>query len=166
MNFRVTYNKAELRRVTTSFSLDEVNDAIKTGHTVLFENIKLNEKLFTHSYIFRDKENRLVTYGYSREYPRQYSEWVELPESEWDELLKVKEYARKRSLNHDWAAYILPLDPLQGEELYIEDLIEDVLVTEFWYRKIYAIDGIAVWNGKELDFKRELFDSSECRLVG
>ena len=166
MDFRVNYNKNDLRRVTTSFDLDQVNDAVKAGHIVLFETIKLNKKLYTHGYIFRDKENGHLAYGESRRFPRQYRGWVEFPEADWDEVIKVKDYARERSLKHDWAAYILPPDPALGEVLYIEDLIEDVLVTEFWSAKIYAVDGIAVWNGKELEFKRELFDSRECMIVG
>ena len=80
--------------------------------------------------------------------------------------MPVKIYARKRSLNFDWAAYVLPLDPREGETFYVEDLIEDILVSEFWGEKIYSVDGIANWDGKGLEFRRDLYDSSECMVVG
>jgi hypothetical protein len=60
----------------------------------------------------------------------------------------------------------LPLGVQEAEELYIEDLIEDALVTEFWGEKTYAVDGIAVWDGTQLNFKRELFDEWQCLIVG
>ena len=80
--------------------------------------------------------------------------------------MPVKIYARKRSLNFDWAAYVLPLDPLEGETFYVEDLIEDILVSEFWGEKIYAVDGVANWDGRGLGFRRDLYDSNECMIVG
>ena len=108
----------------------------------------------------------IAGFAESRHFPVQYGGWEELTEDNWEQILPVKTYARKRSLNFDWAAYVLPLDPCVGETFYVEDLIEDILVSEFWGEKIYAVDGIANWDGKVLEFRRELYDSSECMVVG
>ena len=166
MDFNVNYPCRNLRGVKTVFSLDDVNEYASKGHVVLFEKIKLNNKLYSTGFIFRDRETGEYTQAESRHFPLQYRGWASLPEEEFEEICPVRSYARKRSLSIDWAAYILPIDPQKGEELYVEDLIEEVLVTEFWSSKIYAVDGVAVWDGTALNFKRELFDSRKCHIVG
>lgn len=166
MEFNVSYDHSSLRKVRTVFSLNEVNGYASAGHGVLFERMEANPDLYSQMCIFRNKETGKFVQAESRRFMRQYGEWYEYPEDHWDEILSVKEYARPRTLLHDWAAYVLPSDPQIGEEFYVEDLIEDVLVTEFWSNKIFAVDGIARWDGAGLEFKRELFDSSQCVIVG
>ena len=168
MEFNVRYNQASdaLRIIETIFELDEVNAHISNGRVVLFEPIKLNQRLYREGFIFKNYKNGHCRFAESRRFPVQYGRWEELTEDNWEQILPVKIYARKRSLNFNWAAYVLPLDPREGETFYVEDLIEDILVSEFWGEKIYAVDGIAIWDGKDLEFYRELYDSSECMIVG
>lgn len=166
MDFNVNYHHHDLRRVETVFSLRKLNKYWAAGHVTLLEKIRLKEELFTKGYIFRDRETGEYIEAESRIYGTRLEGVVELPEEDFEEICSVKRYARRRSLTADWAAYILPLGVQEGEELYIKNLIEDVLVSEFWGEKIYAVDGIAVWDGARLNFKRELFDENECLIVG
>lgn len=166
MDFNVNYNHQDLRRVETVFSLRKLNKYQAKGHVTLVEKIRLNEELFTRGYIFRDRETGEYIEAESRHYATRREGFVVLPEDEFEKICPVKRYVRRRSLTTDWAAYVLPLDVQEGEELYIANLIEDVLVTEFWGEKIYAVDGIAVWDGTQLNFKRELFDEGQCLVVG
>ena len=168
VEFNVRFNQASgaLRHIETIFELDEVNAHISKGRVVLFERIQLNERMYHEGFIFKNYMNGHCTFAESRRFTVQYGGWMELTEDNWEQILPVKIYARNRSLNFDWAAYVLPLDPHVGETFYIEDLIEDVLVSEFWGQKIYAVDGIAKWNGIGLEFRRDLYDSSECMVVG
>ena len=168
MEFNVRFNQASgaLRHIETIFELDEVNAHISKGRVVLFERIQLNERMYHEGFIFKNYMNGHCRFAESRRFTVQYGGWMELTEDNWEQILPVKIYARNRSLNFDWAAYVLPLDPHVGETFYIEDLIEDVLVSEFWGQKIYAVDGIAKWNGIGLEFRRDLYDSSECMVVG
>jgi len=168
VEFNVRFNQASgaLRHIETIFELDEVNAHISKGRVVLFERIQLNERMYHEGFIFKNYMNGHCRFAESRRFTVQYGGWMELTEDNWEQILPVKIYARNRSLNFDWAAYVLPLDPHVGETFYIEDLIEDVLVSEFWGQKIYAVDGIAKWNGIGLEFRRDLYDSSECMVVG
>jgi hypothetical protein len=168
MEFNVRFDRASVapRLIETIFELDEVNAHISNGRVVLFEPIQLNERLYREGFIFKNYTNGHCRFAESRRFPVQYGRWEELTEDNWEQILPVKIYARKRSLNFDWAAYVLPLHPQAGETFYIEDLVEDILVNEFWGEKIYAVDGIANWDGKVLEFRRELYDSSECMIVG
>lgn len=166
MDFNVNYHHQDLRRVETVFSLRKLNKYQAKGHVTLVEKIRLNEDLFARGYIFRDRGNGEYIQAESRSYGTRLEGYIQLPEEDFEEVCSVDRYARRRSLTADWAAYILPLDVQEGEELYVENLIEDVLVTEFWGEKIYAVDGIAVWDGAKLNFKRELFDEEQCLIVG
>jgi hypothetical protein len=168
VEFNVRFNQASgaLRPIETIFELEEVNAHISNGRVVLFELIELNERLYREGFIFKSYMNGHCRFAESRLCPVQHGGWEELTEDNWEQILPVKIYARKRSLNFNWAAYVLPLDPREGETFYVEDLIEDILVSEFWGEKIYAVDGIAIWDGKGLEFHRELYDSSECMIVG
>ena len=166
MNFNVNYEHSSLRIVKTVYSIYDLNQYVKQGHVVLIEDMHPKPDLYVKSKIYRNVENGEYRVAPSRNYVRQYGETVDLEKQVWEEIREIMTYARPRTLTHDWAAYVLPLDTDINEELYIEDLIEDVLVTEFWREKIYAEDGIARWDGSRLVFKRELFDSRECVIVG
>jgi hypothetical protein len=168
MEFNVRFDRASVasRHIETIFELDEVNTHISNGRVVLFEPIQLNEQLYREGFIFKNYINGHCRFAESRHFPVQYGGWEELAEDTWEQIMPVKIYARKRSLSFDWAAYVLPLDPLEGETFYVEDLIEDILVSEFWGEKIYAVDGVANWDGRGLRFRRDLYDSSECMIVG
>jgi len=168
MEFNVRLDRASVapRHIETIFELDDVNTHISNGRVVLFQRIQLNERMYHEGFIFKNYMNGHCRFAESRRFPVQYGSWEELTEDNWEQILPVKIYARSRSLNFDWAAYVLPLDPHVGETFYVEDLIEDVLVSEFWGEKIYAVDGIAKWNGVGLEFRRDLYDSSECMFVG
>lgn len=168
MEFNVRYDPKSMppRIVKTVYELNEANEYISKGHAVLFERIDLNSTLYSDGFIFKNRNTGQCQFGESREYVAQYGRTVHLSEDEWEIVIPVKHYARKRSLNFDWAAYVIPLEPEEGELFYIEDLIEDILVSEFWSSKIYAVDGIAKWNGHDLDFRRDLYDSSECMIIG
>ncbi|MDC1502491.1 hypothetical protein N8559_05520 [Gammaproteobacteria bacterium] len=168
MKFNVRFDRASVapRHIETIFKLEEVNAHISNGRVVIFEPIQLNERLYREGFIFKNYMNGHCRFAESRHFPVQHGDLVELTEDNWEQILPVKIYARKRSLNFDWAAYVLPIDPHVGETFYVEDLIEDILISEFWAEKIYAVDGIANWDGKGLEFRRDLYDSSECMIVG
>lgn len=168
MEFNVRFDRSYMppRTVKTVFALDEVNEFISQGHLVLFEKVKPNKKLYSKGFIFQSAKDSRCIFAPSRHFPVQHSGWETLSEDEWNEVMPITEYARERSLNYTWAAYVMPLAPEVGETFYVEDLIEDILVSEFWGSKIYAVDGIATWNGSALKFRRELYDSGECMIVG
>lgn len=168
MEFNVRFNQSSgaLRVIETVFELNEVNAHISNGRVLFFERIELNDQMYREGFIFKSYMNGHCRFAESRLSPVQQGGWEELTEDKWEQILPVKIYARKRSLNFNWAAYVLPPDPREGETFYVEDLIEDILVSEFWGEKIYAVDGIANWDGKVLEFRRELYDSSECMIVG
>jgi hypothetical protein len=168
MEFNVKYDRSANapRIVKTVFDLNEANDCVAKGHTVIFQPVQLNDELFSHNFVFKNRNDGQFRIAESRVYFVQYGRRIELPEEEWELVMPVKYYARERSLNTEWAAYVLPLDPKEGEIFYIEDLIEDIRVNEFWSSKIYAVDGVAEWNGHELEFRRDLYKESECMIMG
>ena len=166
MEFNVNYDKSSLKIVKTVYSTDEMNEYVKLGHTVIPKLIKPADDLYSQSHLFSNKLTGEYESASSREEFIQYSGVRILPEESWDKVFTVKNYSRKRSLICNWGAYILPLNTVNDEILYIEDLIEDIKVSEFWGAIIYAVDGVARWTGESLELDMSLFDSSECRIVG
>ena len=138
MEFKVRFDRPSIapRLIKTIFEIEEANAYISNGRVVLFESTKLNKRLYREGFIFKNYTNGDCRFAESRHFPIRYGGWEELTEDVWEKILPVKIYARKRTLNFDWAAYVLPLDPHIGETFYVEDLIEDVLISEFWGEKI------------------------------
>lgn len=59
---------------------------------------------------------------------------------------------------------VLPTDPIPGERLYIPNLIEDCLVTEFWSSIYLAGSGFAFWDGIDLELDKSEFE--KVYLIG
>ena len=59
---------------------------------------------------------------------------------------------------------MIPKGPVAGERFYIQDVIEDIFIQEFWYSLISADDGEAVWNGTDLEIDESLY--KRFRLIG
>ena len=103
MEFNVRFDRASVapRLIETVFELDEVNAHISNGRVVLFEPIQLNERLYRKGFIFKNYTNGHCRFAESRHFPIQYGGWEELTEDNWEQILPVKIYARKRTLNYD-----------------------------------------------------------------
>ena len=174
MKYHVRYRKKNLRIVETVYSIESANEFIEKGNIVIFETMKANEELYSDTYIYKNVKTGHFLEAPSRKYFKYQRRGflagkkvcIELPESEFEEVSKVSTYARKRTLELKCAAYVLPNNISIGETVYVKDLIEDIILSEFLGSKIYAEDGIAVWDGKQLQFKKELYDSSRFYRVG
>jgi hypothetical protein len=166
VDFKVKYDISKIRHVKTVFTLQELNNASDDGHKVIIRKTKKNKELYQHEVIFQNVSTGEFVSGPSRNFYRQYGESIILDEADWKQIAKTKRYTRKQTLLNDWAAYLLPKNVEVGEELYVENIIEDIYVSEFWGSKIFAVDGVAVWIGTTLQFKRELYKDNELFLVG
>jgi hypothetical protein len=159
-------NDKELPVVKTAYDIDEVNEYVKNGHRSILREIKRNPRLQSNFCIFRNRINGLLVEAPAREFGVQYGEWIEYPEVDWELILESTYYAREREPNQSWAAYILPLGLQANTAVYLEDIIEDVYVGEFWYSLHYASDAIALWTGDDLEIDYQLLKDRYVPLVG
>lgn len=156
-------NNLGLRTVETSYVIERVNKAKKSGHICLIRNRTLNPKLQFSRLILQNRQNGEFVEVPSREFHVQYGGRKFYSEDEWSIIHEAKGYARIPKTESDWGAYILPSDAKVGEEFVISELIEDLLATEFWYSKTAAESAIAIWDGKDLVIDHS---SYEMHLIG
>jgi len=137
--------------VKTLYNLNEINTHIKNGRTVLFRKIKKNNSLYTQRYVFRNRADGTLADSKGRIECAQYGRVTHYTEDEWEELFTYRFYHQydPEMGAKAYAAYLLPEGISAGERVYIEDLIEHIMATEFWW-PVAAADAFAVWNGKNL----------------
>ena len=151
-------NRHNLRVVKTVDSEDAINEAIENGHITLVRKVEYNPELFSKRLLLRNYRTKLYKVVPSRTFYTRHDGKVEFPESEWECVHRYDHYHRKRRHNRAWAAYVVPHNPVMAERFYIEDVIEDIFIQEFWYSIISADDGEAIWNGNDLEIDHKLYD--------
>lgn len=156
--YSIKVDQSDYRTVKTVNTVQAVNDAKEAGHTCLLVEIKTNPKLYSNSHLFHNFSTGEVVQAEARKFYVQYGDIVEYPEDEWELVSSFKYYSRNRKLNEKWAAYVLPKGVQSGETLYIENMIEDILVTEFWSSKFYAENGVATWDGENLKINTSIYE--------
>lgn len=158
----VYFDDLDLRKVETSYEIDRVNEARKSGHICLIRERKPNPKLRYSRLILQNRESGEFAEVPSREFFTRAGHVV-YSEEEWATVQKVKGYARIHKSECNWGAYILPPDAKVGEDFLIPELIEDLLAVEFWYWISAAESAIATWDGRDLIINPS---SYERHLVG
>lgn len=153
----------DLRTVETSYDIERVNEAKKSGHICLIRKRAPNPKLRFSRLILQNRETGEFAEVPSREFYMQYTRHMVYSEDQWATIQEVKGYARLSKTDRNWGAYILPPDAKVGEEFVISELIEDLLATEFWHSKTAAESAIATWDGKDLVIDHS---SYEMHLIG
>ena len=84
---------------------------------------------------------------------------------DWALMLDTAVYAKPESLQRQWGAYVLPEGIEVGDRIYLPELIEDIYLTEHWSTKFYAADGVAIWDGIDLQLDLEPY-KDEPIIVG
>jgi len=177
-------NRNNLRSIKTIYCVDELNKYILAGRIIILRDIKKNKSLISKRLLLRNYTNGTLEEVPSREFHVRHEEvpsrefdaqyedgMLSFPEKHWELIKEYEVYFRDRKFTYDddddddmegpsrpWAAYVLPENVKTGERLYIEDIIEDILIEEFWYTKIPATDGECVWDGGEIQIDLKLYD--------
>ena len=151
-------NAKNLRVVKTVRNLNELtSDICKTNH-VMFQRVTRNPSFATERMLLRSYADLTIVDVPSRSFHRRDG-WHEYSEEEWELVYFFKSYSGNNS-DEGWAAYLVPIDAEVGERFYISELIEDVVAERFWGSIIPAIDGEAIWSGKDLVLDAAIYDES------
>lgn len=146
----------KLRKARTVHQIAEMNEAVTNGELVIFIKRETKLKFMRTMYVFRNINTGEFAEDYARSTVHQYAEKFEYPEEEWEILSKHDIYSNNRKINDKWGAYILPADAEVGERFYIEETLEDILLTNFW-GPILASDAVGIWNGNSLEIDHDAF---------
>lgn len=152
-----------LREILTTSSTKELNDARKSGDSVVIRKYKQNPRLMDKLLLLQNTQTGEIIEAPSRNYIRQYGEQVFFSRREWKLIFKFSSYSRRNPPSKDWAAYIVPKETKVGENVFISRLIEDLVACEFWSSRYAAESAIATWDGKDLIIDH---NSYKAHLVG
>lgn len=143
-------NKKNLREVKTLFNLAEIDKAYEEGNIILFKERVQDRRMWIDRVIFRNrktgKHESAQAPGYHKEYRGDCIDDYSV--EEWEVVLFTKCYLR--NVDHQYGAYIIPKDVKVGEKLYIETLIEDLYMGDFYDFRYFSEDNEARWDGKDL----------------
>lgn len=142
---------------TTVFDVRSLQTVCKPENKIVPRRIELNEKLWMPEMIFRNLVTGEIARASSEVGRAQRRTW-DYSGEDWVLMLDTATYAKPESLQRQWGAYVLPESIEAGDRVYLPELIEDVYVTEFWSAKYYAADGVAVWDGIDLQLDLEPFE--------
>lgn len=157
-------NDRGLREIETTYDFRRLNKAKEEGLNFRIVPINRNPALELRSLLLRNRDTGEFTSVPSRAFHAQRLGLLEYPEDEWELVHEVLGYGRTRDQSQNWGAYILPNDLKVGEEVYIPDLIQDIVATEFWGTVWPAGDAIATWDGQKLKISEEEY--SRFMLIG
>ena len=140
----------------TVFDVESLQDVAQLENKIVPRRIELNEKLWMPEMIFRNLVTGEIARASSTVGWVQRRTW-DYSGEDWVLMLDSAVYAKPESLQRQWGAYVLPQGIEAGDRVYLPELIEDIYVTEFWSSKYYAVDGVAIWDGIDLQLDPEPF---------
>jgi len=145
--------------VETTYNTTYLNKARENGYIILIIKRSLNPNLTLKSLLLKNRRTGEYITISSRHVNVQYGgPPVKYPEDEWELIQEIEGYARDRSFEQNWGAYIIPKTIKLGDRVYIEDLIEDIVAGAFWGSVSPAVDAEAIWNGSTLEIDHSVYD--------
>lgn len=159
-------NTNNLPQVLTVYSAHQINYYRAKGHEAYVVPIR-KSSMFMHRNLLL--ENRVTgdlieTTGRTVHTLQYGGRTDHYPRKEWKLIKRSTAYLReRRHPNRGWGAYVLPINVQEGDRVYISDLIEDVIATDFW-GPIPADDGEGIWDGKKICLDMKPY--SKIHLVG
>lgn len=137
------FARGNRRVIKTARTVADINAAAQAGFWPLVKAVKPSRAISHMVAVFQDPENgQIEISGDSR---RQFWDWN-----------KVMDYTLYYPYHfpNPFAAYLLPKDLAKGEEVWLEDLIEDVVAiqgNQGYYPRLK--EGLAIWNGTDLELQ-------------
>lgn len=135
-----------LRVIKTGRSLEEINQAAKNGYRPLVKKVEPSKDILSKFTVFQHKETgEIVPITDGR---------VVLHYSRKEEYQKVieKTFYYPYNFKSPFAAYLVPSDIKEGEEVYLEDLIEDYIGFRWNQgvsKRLKSCE--AKWNGEDFE---------------
>lgn len=141
-NLNLTNNTEKLRIISTARTLDNMNQAVKDGHQLIFVRIKPSSKIKTKYAVVQDKITKEISEIHD------YRMW----DSSTHDILVDWTYTYPYQFPLPFAAYVIPSDINIGEKVYLEDLIEDYVGKSWNQGDCYRLKSCtAIWDGKKLN---------------
>lgn len=133
--------KSLLRTIKTLRTKEEIQDAINAGHNILKQKVKPSKDVRVTDIHIKDKETgeiNIKPYSYHA-LPRDYDRY---------EVVEKRTYY-PYDFPSKIAAYVLPDDLKVGEDVILEDLIEDIVGESHAWGTYRLNSAEAMWDGEK-----------------
>jgi len=141
------------RIVKTARTLKMINQAAQAGFKPLVKEVVPSDKIKSKFKLIQSKVTGKVelTSDFRSDYSGSSMEdYLGEPRSNYETVIDWT-YYYPHSFPSPFAAYLLPADIYVGEEVFLEDLIEDVVGDSWNQGDTFRMKScMATWNGKEL----------------
>ncbi len=136
-------NDKNLRVIKTARTEKEINDAVKEGYFPLLKKVERDKKIYTRLSVYQNRNTgEVVTFSDLR-----FLYWNKEILKDCNEVFTLHYYPY--NFPNPYAAYLIPKDIVEGEKVYLDDIIEDFIGSTHW--GAYRLDKHeAVWNGKDI----------------
>jgi hypothetical protein len=134
-----------LRVIGTARSIGEIEAAVKNGFWPLIKKVEYSEDLASCMAVYQNtKTGEIKCVGDLRYNPQPHEEWVPAVDR-----FCYYQYHQKVPI----AAYLLPGDLMIGEEVVLDDVIEDIVGGQWNQGPTWRKESInAIWNGKDFEY--------------
>ena len=141
-------NPEGLRVIKTARDEASINDAARRGFFPLVKPVQPSPEIRSKYAVIQNKVTGEIAVGGDFRWPHREAR------REDGEFVIGFTFYYPHSFPSPFAAYLIPRDLQDGERVYLEDLIEDV-VGERWNQgdAFRLMSCTAVWNGKDFDLE-------------
>ena len=156
----------ELRVIKTARCIEDINKAADMGFIPLVKKLKPLKKLFRTIGIFRNKKTNKIEEAEDYVVYEQYGNITSYEdENEWELVVPFHSYYPYK-FDSQYAAYLIPHDIEKGENVILEDLIEDYYGGSFWSHHIRVESLQAIWAGEDFSILYDPKTDGVCTWVG
>lgn len=150
-------NPKGLRVIETGRSLEEINQAAKSGFRPLVKKVEPSEEIKARYTIYQHKITGEIAAPVS---PKAASYYY--LNKDYIQVIN-RTFYYPYNYTSPFAAYLIPKDLTVGEKVYLDDLIEDLVACTWNGLTASRLKGCeAIWNGKDFEI---LYDESSVRRI-
>jgi len=148
----------DLRTIKTARDIESINKAVKAGFSPLFRKVTPSEEIKSKYAVCRNKENgKFVVLQDYRDVSRHQEVY---------EIIIDWTFYYPYSFSSPFAAYLIPMDIIVGEKVFIEDLIEDYVGINWNQGNAYRLQSCeAIWDGEDLKIQYNP-EKQRKRMIG
>ena len=134
-------SRGNRRVIKTARTLEGINQAARQGYWPLVKAVNPSEHIYSTFGVFQNSKTGQIELSADLRLELQGK--------------KVIDYARHYpySFPSPFAAYLIPKDLGKGEEVWLEDLIEDIVATQHAQHRLRLADAPAIWNGSDFEIQ-------------
>lgn len=145
---RMENSNPNLHTIKTARTLTEMNFAIANGSILLLQRAGDGRQVRQHLAVSRNNETGKIVFSDDVRYPHS----LHVVKSEYTTIIDFFEY-HPAGLSVPVAAYVIPKDLPVGVDVFVEDVIEDLVVESSQNTSERLSGWWAVWDGAQLNFQ-------------